>query len=511
MRRRKLVANLALGALVGPAVLAGGTRSVPQTLPDAVFLPTPFHAATVPGLARALSEQPHRPRNEPLPSFLAELDYDGYRQLRFDRRQALWSDSELPFQMQPHPRGFLFKDRVDLFEVACGVAVRLRYRSEQFSLDGKPLPEVAGELGFAGFKLLCPLNRADHFDELCSFLGASYFRALSRGHVYGLSARGLAIGTADPAGEEFPAFTAFWIERPRPGDRDAVVHALLESASLTGAYRFAITPGETTTMAVTATLFPRRNVPRVGIAPATSMFFFAPQDRRGVNDWRNAVHDSDGLILRTGHGEQLWRPLANPAELQVSGFQDDNPQGFGLMQRARAYPDYNDLEAAYHRRPGLWVEPLDPWGRGEVMLVEIPTRSEIHDNIAAAWAPRGGLRAGVPMSLRYRLHWPGADPGDARLLRFVATRIGGSDRNRTLRVVLDTSPLSTVDAVLPEVELWSGAGIVANAVVQPNPETGGLRLAFELRPDGARLVELRARLTRAGKPVSESWVWRWTA
>lgn len=505
MRRRRFIQ----GALAIPALAATATGGTPQSNPESRYLPTPFDDATVPALARALAAEPHRPRRDPLPPFLARMDYDAYRRLRFDREQALWREG-LPFQLQPHHRGFLFHDRVELFEVAEGQATRLRYRPDAFRLDDKPLAEEVGDLGFAGFRLLHPLNRPDHFDEVCSFLGASYFRALGRGHVYGLSARGLAINTAEPGGEEFPAFTAFWIERPRPADKHAVVHALLESPSLAGAFRFAILPGEATAMEVEATLHPRRDVRRIGLAPATSMFYFAPHDRARIADWRGAVHDSDGLLIRTGAGEQIWRPLANPQDLQVSGFQDEAPQGFGLMQRARAFPQFADLEAAYHRRPSLWAEPLSPWGPGEVTLVEIPTRSEIHDNIASFWSPREGLRAGTPLALRYRLTWLGEALGDPRLLRFATTRHGIADQGRLRHFVRDTTP-EPAPAPLPDAEVQASAGAIEHAVVHPNPETGGLRLAFHLRPGSARLVELKARLLRAGTPVSESWVWRWTS
>jgi len=483
---------------------------VSQTAPDAAYLRTSFDSTTVLSLARALAAQPHRPRIDPLPPVLARLTYDGYRRLRYNPARALWRDADLPFQLQPHHRGFLFHDRVELFEVAEGQATRLRYQPDAFTFDGRPLDGM-GDHGFAGFRLLHPLNRPDHFDEVCSFLGASYFRALGRGHVYGLSARGLSIGTADPAGEEFPTFTAFWLERPNPGDRHAVVHALLESASLTGAWRFHIVPGDATMMEVHATLFPRRDVRRIGVAPATSMFFFAPHDRDRISDYRAAVHDSDGLLLRTGAGEQIWRQLTNPQQLQLSGFQDENPQGFGLMQRTRAFADFNDLEAAYHRRPSLWTEPLEGWGAGEVTLVEIPTRSEIHDNIVAAWSPRDGLRANTPATLRYRLYWRDGAVGDGRLLRFAATRQGLVDEGKVRRFVLDTTPAEAAAAPLPTAEVTASAGAIDNVVVQRNPETAGLRLVFELRPGTARLVELRARLTRGGKPASETWVYRWTS
>ncbi len=472
---------------------------------------TAFNETTVAEIAAALAAQPHRPARNALPQSFADLDYDGYRRIRFDEAQALWAETDLPFRLLPHHRGFLFRDRVDLFEVAEGRATALRYDPGQFRFEGIAPPDAGTPLGFAGFRVTGALNRPDHFDEICTFLGASYFRAVGRGQAYGLSARGLAVRTADPAGEEFPAFTGFWIERPAAGDRGITIHALLESASLTGAYRIIVQPGETTVMEVTAQLFARRAVARIGIAPGTSMYFFGPGDRAGVSDYRPGVHDSDGLLMLSGQGEQIWRPLRNPRDLQVSGFQDNTPRGFGLLQRSRDFAAYQDLEAAYHRRPHLWVEPLDDWGAGEVQLVEIPSQDEIHDNIVAAWRPRGGLRPGSPTTLRYRLHWSSREPADSRLLRFAATRIGGTREARSQLFVLDTTPLGGSPSTMPELALEASAGSTRHAVLQPNPETGGLRASFELVPGNARVAELRLRLMRLGVPVSETWAYRWTA
>lgn len=503
---------------VGAAVVSfdGGiiTRAAQPASPDDTI--GPFDSTTVRDLAEQLAAAPHRAPDRTLPRAFEALDYDGYRKVRFDETHALWADTALPFRLIPNHRGFLFRDRVSLFEVADGEARALRYDPAQFRFDGVDAPAADQDLGFAGFRLTFPLNRHDHFDEVCAFLGASYFRAIGQGHVYGLSARALAIATAEPRGEEFPALTAFWIERPQGGARAITIHALLESPSVTGAYRFVVTPGAATTMDVSATLFPRRPLAHVGIAPGTSMFYFGPHDREGISDFRPAVHDSDGLLMVTGQGERIWRPLSNPRDLQISGFQDESPRGFGLLQRPRQFDAYQDLEAAYHRRPHLWVEPLDAWGRGEIHLVEIPTQGEIHDNIVVAWRPRDPLPAGVAVPLRYRLSWTSGEAEDPGLARFAQTRVGqGSGQGQqpgTWLFVLDTQRVpAQAGEALPEVELTTSAGELAPAVVQVNDATGGFRISFALRPGNARLAELRLRLKREATPVSETWSFRWTA
>ncbi|MBW6397472.1 glucan biosynthesis protein [Roseomonas sp. HJA6] len=504
--RRRHLALLAGAAAAVPARAAAPQPGPPQPGPGA----TAFEGGTVAAIARDRAGKPPRNLRATLPRMLDQMDYDAWRGIRFRPDQALWRDTGLGFQVQPHHLGFLFKDRVDLFEVTEGRAIPLRYDPAQFTFDGPAPPADMGDIGFAGFRITHPLNRPDHFDEICAFLGASYFRALGRGHVYGISARGLAIRTASPQGEEFPSFTAFWIEKPAAGARSITVHALLESQSLTGAYRFVIAPGAGTVMEVEAELFPRTDVAGIGIAPGTSMFLFGPGYRGGISDFRPAVHDSDGLLMRNGRDEQIWRALCNPKRLQVSGFQDTAPRGFGLMQRARAFADYQDLEAHYQRRPGLWVEPMDEWGAGEVQLVEIPTPSEIHDNIVAAWVPKDGLKAGESRRIRYRLHWVSEAPQPGDLLRFAATRSGAGGKEGTVRFVLDTTPVQGRVDALPPADVTASAGTVSNIVVQSNPETGGLRLSFELEPAGSRPCELRAVLGAATAPVSESWTFRWT-
>lgn len=513
MLRRDALAALSLSAVLTAGLDARAQSSGQPSTPAG---PTPFDAQTVRAMARDLASRPHRAPDTTLPGPLRSLGYDQYRDIRYDPQRALWRDPGLPVQLQAFHRGFLYTSRVDLFEVADGRARPVTYSPDLFSfgnaLGGQATP--TDNLGFAGFRLHAPINRPDHFDEICSFLGASYFRAVGKDLGYGLSARGLAIRTADPAGEEFPLFRAFWIERPRQGVNSATVHALLDSPSAVAAFRFAIRPGEDTVFDVEATVIARVDLATAGIAPLTSMFFFGPGDRGGTDDYRPAVHDSDGLLMSTGRGEQVWRPLQNPRDLQVSVLGDTNPRGFGLMQRPRRFSDYQDLEARYERRPSLWVEPIGDWGEGGVQLVEIPTRGEIHDNIVAFWRPKEPLKARMEYNYVYRLHWLPLAPGDTGLAQFAATRSGIALGTTDVRLfVLDAvgGRLGELQGdAKPEIEVGTSAGEVRNAVAQRNPDTGGWRLSFELAPGNAPLAELRALLKQGDRPLTESWIFRWT-
>ncbi|MET0328766.1 MAG: glucan biosynthesis protein, partial [Luteimonas sp.] len=310
--------------------------------------------------------------------------------------------------------------------------------------------------------------------------------------------------------EEFPVFRAFWLHQPAPGADSIVVDALLDGPSVAGAYRFRIRPGDDTVFEVDARLFPRVAIDNAGIAPLTSMYQFDSADRTGIDDYRPAVHDSDGLGMLTGVGEQVWRPLHNPGAIQHSGFQDQSPKGFGLMQRKRAFEDFQDAEAAYERRPSAWIEPLDDWGAGEVHLVEIPTGDEYHDNIVAFWRPAEPLQAGRESRWRYRLHWTATHLWTPTLAHVVATRMGAKpgedDPVRLLVVDFDGGP--ALDA--PGVEVVSTTGTVEHAVVHARPD-GGWRAGFEFTPDGRTSSELRLRLVDRGAAVSETWVYRWSA
>ncbi len=471
-----------------------------------------FDGSMVRQLARELAQSPYKAPNDPLPPELKDLSYDAYRAVRFRPESALWRDDNLPFRVEFFHRGFLFADRVDIYEVSEGRARAVRYSPSQFSFGNSPPPKPDAALGFAGFRLHYKLNRPDYFDEVAVFLGASYFRAVAKGQVFGLSARGLSINTADPKGEEFPSFRSFWIERPAQGAQSIVVHALLDSQSTTGAYRFTIRPGDATVTDIEVALYPRVEIAQPGLGTLTSMFLFDSQDRDAIDDFRPAVHDSGGLAIHTGNGERLWRPLANPRDLQVSGFADTNVRGFGLLQRERQFDDYEDLEAQYEKRPSAWVEPIGDWGEGQVLLYEIPTHNEHNDNIVAFWRPKEPFQPKREYLYTYRLHWTNNDPNAAELATFAHSRQGGASGNRRL-FVLDSvgAPLAKLPpGAQVRGDVTASTGKIIDVVTQPNPHTGGWRLSFFLDPEKATAVDLRARLMREHDALSETWVYRWT-
>jgi glucans biosynthesis protein len=514
-RRDLLSGSIAfLAAAAGTPRLLAAAEQAPALRLGA---PLPFSLASVRDQARALAAEPFGTLDQALPEVLAGLDYDKYREIRFRRDMALWHGSDLDAEAQFFHLGTHFTTPVHIYEVADSVAHEVLYTASlfDFGANGTAL-DLPEDLGFAGFRLHAPLNRPDVLDELAVFLGASYFRAVGRDQRYGISARGVAIDTGLPKNEEFPAFRRFWLERPAPGADHLIVHALLDGPSLTGAYTFRIWPGKTTIMEVEATLFAREAIELLGIAPLTSMFLFGSNDRRGVDDFRPSVHDSEGLRIWSSSGEWMWRPLVNPEELRLSLFSDTDPKGFGLIQRTRDFAAYQDLEARYELRPSLWVEPLEAWGSGHVRLIEIPSPREIYDNIVVFWVPKEPVEVGSEWSFKYRLHW-GVPPTQPDLGEAVTTRVGlggqSGEESDLRKFVVDFAGGQLED--LPahatvEAAVSVRAGEVIGPIARKNDVTGGWRAFFDMRPGGDGPVELRCVLHLADRTLTETWVYQWT-
>ncbi|MDZ4087092.1 MAG: glucan biosynthesis protein [Tabrizicola sp.] len=484
-----LRADEAAGATLGPA--------------------TPFNRESVIARARALAAAPYAPPPAVSQAWL-DLSYDDFRGIWFDTRHTLFRGTPGAVQAEFFVAGLYFPHKIAIHAVEKDQSREVQFRLGLFdTTDQFPALREDGT-GFAGFRLLGELEAENRFQEYAVFQGASYFRAIGRGQAYGLSARGLALNTAGDGPEEFPVFRDFWIEAADPGAADVTVHALMDSPSVSGAYRFTITKGEATEMAVSARLFPRVDLTTVGIAPGTSMFLFSDINRTRFDDFREAVHDSDGLLILNGAGEALWRPLTNPKAVEVSAFADTSPRGFGLMQRARQPGDYNDLVAQYERRPSLWVEPVGDWGPGAVMLVEIPTDKEINDNIVAFWRPAAPLAAGSEHRFDYRLHWCATSPAEGPVAPVIATRTGARifEDGRLFTIDYADHPALGDDPERIEARISSSAGEISSQHLQANPATGGMRLDFTLK-GGGPAAELRAELWRGGQRVAEVWVNRW--
>ncbi len=510
MRRRELFSVMAVLGLKPEAPAASPVPAVaPKGGPAGA---SPFDAATVRNLARELAGKSYQAPDTSLPEQFRNLDYSAYQTLRFDKSKALWRGNGSKFNVEFFHRGFLYKDRVDIFEVADGQARPVRYSTDMFDFS-KVQPPPSDDLGFAGFRVHYPINRPDYFDEVCTFLGASYFRAVAKGQGYGLSARGLAIKTGDPGGEEFPLFKCFWLERPASGSDVLVIHALLDSPSATAAFRFTLRPGAETVMDTETVLYPRTEITQAGLAPMTSMFFFDANNRAGFDDYRAAVHDFNGLSMLSGQGERIWRALNNPKTLQISSFLDAGPRGFALAQRKRSFLDYQDLEAVYEKRPSLWVEPIGDWGQGAVMLVEIPSDREVNDNIVGFWRPKDKFVAKGEYFLAYRLHWCWEPAEDAALAQITQTRGGLSFDQKNRQFVVDFAGGVLQDWAAdapPELEVRADKGQIQDATLQAIPDTRAWRLSFQLSTGGEKVIEMHARLLDNDRPLSETWTYRWT-
>ncbi|WFE72708.1 glucan biosynthesis protein G [Halomonas sp. M1] len=470
--------------------------------------------------AQALADAPYQAPEESLPSALKELSYDDYRQIRFNPDRAYWRD-ESPFSVQLFHSGFLFQTPVNINIVDSGDVSPLPFSTDDFNYDHQAshlLEEDLTGSGHAGFRLHYPINSDDYADEFAVFLGASYFRLIGRDQTYGLSTRGLAIDTVSSKGEEFPAFREFWLYKPDEESSAFTLLALMDSPSLSGAYRFIIQPGENTQAEIEATLFAREDVEKLGVAPLTSMFAFGDINPELPDDFRPQVHDSDGLLIHTGADEWIWRPLDNPSAVRVSTFLDNAPSGFGLMQRERDFSRYLDLEAHYHRRPSQWVEPLENWGAGHVELVEIPTPDETHDNIVAYWVAEDALNAGESRRLHYRTYTLNTQPDEHALGQVMRTRHGNaavpgqedssSANQRQFIVDFHGGVLEEISPDQPvELDISSLSGEILLPQVTPLPE-GGWRARFRIPADSTP-HDIRLRLLLNDEPISETWNYVW--
>ncbi|WDU65809.1 glucan biosynthesis protein G [Pseudomonas poae] len=472
-----------------------------------------FSLDDVSAKAKELAGQKYEAPRSNLPNEFREMKFADYQKIRFRSDKAEWADQNTPFKLSFYHQGMHFDTPVKINEVTADSVQEIKYDAARFDFgDVKVDPKATEQLGYAGFRVLYPINKGDKQDEIMTMLGASYFRVVGKDQVYGLSARGMAIDTALPSGEEFPRFTEFWIERPKPGDKHLVIFALLDSPRATGAYRLILRPGTDTVVDVKSQMFLRDKVSKLGVAPLTSMFLFGANQPSKVLNYRRELHDSSGLSIHAGNGEWIWRPLNNPKHLSVSNFTVENPRGFGLLQRGRNFSHYEDLDDNYDKRPSAWIEPEGDWGKGSVDLVEIPTADETNDNIVAFWSPAELPEVGKPLDVSYRLHWTLDDAAfhspESAWVKQTLRSTGDVKQSNLIRQP-DGSVAYLVDfegpslkKLLPDapvrsqVSVGDNAEVVENSV-RYNEHTKGWRLTLRLKiKDAGKPTEMRAALVQ---------------
>ncbi|MCX8073202.1 MAG: glucan biosynthesis protein [Candidatus Binatia bacterium] len=473
-----------------------------------------FGFADVVNTAQGLAREAYRDTKERVPQWMLDMTYDEWRDIRFRPSEALWRKENLPFEVQFFHLGLYYPRPVSINVVDGGRVEHVRFSPALFDYGKNTFADrIPDDIGFAGFRVHYPIKTPTYKDEVIVFLGASYFRALGRDEIYGLSARGIAVNTVEPEGEEFPYFTEFWLVKPAAEATTLTIYALMDSPSLTGAYHFVVSPGVQTRVDVEAHLFFRRDVKKLGLAPLTSMFFHGENTTRCFNDFRPEVHDSDGLLLYSRTGEWLWRPLDNPTKIHVSAFELNNPRGFGLIQRDRDFEHYQDLEARSELRPSAWQEVHGNWGDGWVELVELPTDSDIHDNIVAYWRPHRAPEKGDRIEVRYTIFWYGDDPSRPPGGRVVATRQERTKQGLQ-RFVVDFAGQELrelAESTPPEAVLTVASGAETGEITEhhlvKNPVNQTWRLSFQLRATGNRAVDLRAFLRRQKDVLTETWTY----
>ena len=487
-------------------------------------------------VAKRAELRAHKPFHSPradLPAVLRpeSLDYDKYREIEFRHDMALWAAEGLPFHVEFFHPGYLYQEPVHINEFTLTHTQPIRFVQDFFNYRAlKIQKQIPSDTGYAGFRLLYPLNDTNKWDEIGAFLGASYFRLLGKDQRYGQSARGLALdcGETDRS-EEFPLFTDWWLGKPHRDDDSLRLFAILDSVSCVGAFELLIRPGETTVVDVDAIIYfrqtnlvqtvdaQRRPTKTLGLAPLTSMFWFGENSERKFDDYRPEVHDSDGLLIRMDNGESLWRPLNNASVMRHQVFAAKNIRGFGLLQRDRKFADYQDIFNFYHKVPSVWIEPHGNWGEGAVHLVELSTYYEGLDNIVAFWQPKEMPQPLQPYRFGYTLYWTHETDKGLSPNKVVSTRIGANQRNPQQRQIVIDFAGPRLDGI-PENEPpeaianCSENGAIAQVQVFRNSVDKTWRVVMMLAPkaDNKDPIDIRCTLKKGEETVSETWVYHWS-
>lgn len=510
IHRRDVLKWAALGISASATPALADTTAPAKGAPGA---PVEFGVGLVLDKARALAKKPFAAPPNDLPAPFAKLDYDRYVAIRQKPGSAIWAGENVGFALEPLHRGFIFSAPMVINLVENGLAKTLAYDPARFEFGGLQVPAAIADIGYSGFRVLQPQGgQAPH--DVAIFQGASFFRAIATGQNFGVTARALSLRTGDPKGEEFPLIREVWIERPSLANDALTIHALLDSDSVTGAYRFTLRPGDVAIVDTECTLIPRTGIDALGLGTMAGMYLFGPQSRHGGDDLREGVYEVGGLQILNGNGEWLWRPVSNRETLQISSFLNPNPRGFGMLQRERRFARFQDDDQHWELRPSLWIQPLSDWGEGSVVLVEIPSDAEINKNIICFWRPKAPLAAGHEVAYSYRQSWCWTPLDRPAVATVTDTRDGDIEGGRKRRFLVEFSSEAFADLQRTadlKIMLSGSAGTILAVRTFASPVNKTFRVHFDLDPGSETLIELRLVLEQGGKAASETWLYRWTA
>jgi periplasmic glucans biosynthesis protein len=507
-RQRREFLQLALsGALAASLAPPGRTPAAAEPLAR----PVPFAGDTVLKMAAQLASKPFKePTAPPLPSVFSNLTFQQYAAIRRVPGTAIWSDQKLGFSLEPLHRGFVYTTPIAVNIVENGMAQRVIYDAANFDFGSLKAPPTLGDLGFSGLRIL---KSYDHgFEDVAIFQGATFYRSRAHTQPFGLTARGLSIRTGDDPGEEFPLFREFWVEKPNPAANTLTIHALLDSPSVTGAFRFTLRPSEITIIDTEMTLIARIAVDKLGFGAMAAAYLFSPLDHRRPDDVRAAAYESAGLQVLTGKGEWLWRPLSNRETLQISAFSDVNPRGFGFLQRSRSFDSFYDDETHWELKPSLWIEPIGDWKEGDLHLLEIPAASETNQNMIVQWRPKAGMAAATTQSVAFRQFWCWSPPSKPPLPSCVSSRRGKVGAHQRFAVEMAGDLFADqAKAAAATAEVQASPGKIVSVRTFPYKDRRSVRVVFDLDPGSETYSELRLTLKVDNQPASETWLYRWTA
>lgn len=510
IHRRAFVSLLSSAAIASFAAKAQAQSRIQNILQSVIASGKPFSRDIVVSAARELAKQSYLAPSTQLPDPFAGLSLEQYNQIQPKAETAIWADQQNGFMVEPLHRGYVYDVPVLVYTVNNDVVLGITYDQNRFNFGKLQAPQSLPDLAYSGLKIYTLQDGLKR--ELITFQGATFYRSMARGQTSGNMARAVSIRTGDPRGEEISQFRAFWLEQPKIGS-PLIVHALADSESLVVAFRFTIHANDSTIMDTEATFIPRIAMDNIGFGGMQAMHFFSPASpRRMEGDYRASSHEANGLQMRRGNNEWLWRPLNNPAQLQVSSFLDENIKGFGLVQRNRDFQAYQDDNQHYETKPTLWIEPLNDWGQGAVQLVEIPTEGDVNQNIVAFWRPKTPISAGQELNIAYRQFWGWQVPDKPDFASVTATRIGrvGAKKRRFLIEFSGDKFTNERKADDFKLVLTYSLGTISGQKIIYDGEHKIARVLFDLDPLNETLIELRALLEIAGVAQTETWLYRWT-